>query len=357
MSSLRVYSVALLSTLLAIAPLYAVDSYHVTDFVNPVMDDASETVLVSNNSGSCTDGVGCTATCDQCAVCDTCCCNECVPPWRVQVGYINMSRSTPSRQVLGSFFSDFFSLDLGNQSGIDVSLRKRLNQDWDVDARYLWISDFETSQTVDIPPAQIFNFTGVQAGMQYRSSFQSAEANLRRNYGCWGLSGGFRFAELNDTFGFALLRAPNDQLPDGAVVEFGSTTRNKLYGFQLGADAILWQNCCNGFRIDGFAKAGIYGNDASATTGFGVVSANNVQVQTLSAAAGNTAFLGELGVMGVYPLTEHMNLRAGYQMLWVSGVALADDAFIASADPNAPFINTSSDVFYHGANVGLEIAW
>ena len=39
--------------------------------------------------------------------------------------------------------------------------------------------------------------------------------------------------------------------------------------------------------------------------------------------------LGELGLGGTYQLTNHLAFRAGYQALWLEGVALSRQAVLA----------------------------
>jgi hypothetical protein len=57
-------------------------------------------------------------------------------------------------------------------------------------------------------------------------------------------------------------------------------------------------------------------------------------------------------------VTRHFAIRGGYQLLWISEVALASDqAQLALNTLNVNTINSSGDVFYHGALVGGEFTW
>ncbi|MEX0979080.1 MAG: hypothetical protein WDZ48_09525, partial [Pirellulales bacterium] len=81
-----------------------------------------------------------------------------------------------------------------------------------------------------------------------------------------------------------------------------------------------------------------------------------------------TAFVGDLNFTGLYQLTEHWAVRVGYQLLWISGVALASEqssvgggfggavATQAFFDPSFPIV-TSGDVFFHGALVSAQANW
>ena len=72
----------------------------------------------------------------------------------------------------------------------------------------------------------------------------------------------------------------------------------------------------------------------------------------------SVAFVGEIGITGVYQLTKHIALRGGYQTLWISGVALASDNMAnATALSSQANITTDGDLFYHGALMSVDFMW
>ena len=78
--------------------------------------------------------------------------------------------------------------------------------------------------------------------------------------------------------------------------------------------------------------------------------------------ANPTAFLGELAAIGRYMVTDNIAVRGGYRLLWIDGVALASDqvsvtAFVPPALAPGRGINSSGDLFFHGAVVGVEAFW
>jgi hypothetical protein len=77
-----------------------------------------------------------------------------------------------------------------------------------------------------------------------------------------------------------------------------------------------------------------------------------------AASDNHAAFVGELGFTAVYQLSPHWSLRAGYQMLWLEGVAVAAEQ-VPAIDLLAGLaaVDTTGSPFYHGANVGLEFVW
>ena len=68
--------------------------------------------------------------------------------------------------------------------------------------------------------------------------------------------------------------------------------------------------------------------------------------------------MGEINLTGIYQFTDVWGFRAGYNMLWIEGVALAPDQLDFTNTPTSGrALVASNGVFYHGVNVGLEARW
>ncbi len=151
---------------------------------------------------------------------------------------------------------------------------------------------------------------------------------------------GFRWAELREDFSAG-------RILDSEYLLVGDVkTVNNLYGAQVGADAMLWQ--CGCFSINSLGKVGIYGNHAEQSS----FSAVGNQPELFSASTNHTAFIGELGLQARYQLSQRLALRAGYELLWLDGVALAPAQYA-----NMNGIDSNATVFYHGATAGLEYSF
>jgi len=73
---------------------------------------------------------------------------------------------------------------------------------------------------------------------------------------------------------------------------------------------------------------------------------------------GSAAFVGELNLTGIYQLNQTWGLRAGYNLMWIEGVALAPaqtDFTLTSTSGTG--LNRGGGLFLHGINLGLEARW
>ena len=188
----------------------------------------------------------------------------------------------------------------------------------------------------------------------YATRLYNAELNVR-----WDLCSrvtmlaGFRWGDLGEDLQGTIV--PSDR----TAPFWDTTTRNNLYGFQLGADWKIWS--CGRFSINGVVKAGIFDNDAEETTGVSIYR----KVYWESAATNRAAFLGEIDVQCKYQVTPRLSLKAGYEAIWLQGVALAPAQIpeTVSHGSSLPIyvqalgVESGSGVFFHGATAGLEYSF
>jgi hypothetical protein len=187
---------------------------------------------------------------------------------------------------------------------------------------------------------------------RYATRLYNAELNVRWNL-CSRVTmlAGFRWINLSEELQGTLP-------PYRSVAFWDNTTRNNLYGLQIGED---WKMLDRGrLSIDGVVKAGIFGNVADETTAVSIYQI----VRRESASTSQFAFLGEIGVQCKYQVSQRLSLKAGYEAMWLQGVALAPgqipETFSHTTWPGsveALGVNSRSGVFYHGATAGLEYAF
>ena len=192
---------------------------------------------------------------------------------------------------------------------------------------------------------------------------------------------GFRWLQLNDTLQGTLspadrtaptwkqsCNASNCTLIDVAQAPSGgaagnyppfwtTNTANNLYGFQIGVDGKIFE--LGRFSVDGQIKIGLFDNNAEQSTG---VSLEKV-VYPASATANRAAFVSEAGLQLKYRLMDGLALKAGYEALWLDGVALApgqiqETLTTQSRVPvHALGVNFGSSVLFQGFTAGLEYSF
>lgn len=250
--------------------------------------------------------------------------------------------------------------------GPRAALMLHLDQEVAIEANYFNVGSIGTTRPFTAPPgAQLAwaNLAGLGLGeidegiIDSNGAIQSFELNWRHRH-CgspitWLV--GFRWVEWNQT-----LRIQDNY---SSFTFFGedqlvSQVGNDLYGAQIGVDAILltlWDT----IRFNGVAKAGIYGNQATALTA--VTTDRPIDISpSYAESRSQTAFFGEIGINGAVRLTDHFFWRAGYNFFWLSGVATPTEQLSAvnlTNDPATGTINAGSSVFLHGVNTGIEFIW
>ena len=69
-------------------------------------------------------------------------------------------------------------------------------------------------------------------------------------------------------------------------------------------------------------------------------------------------FIGDLNLSAVRRLTDTWWLRAGYNLIWLSGAALAPDQWDFTDTPTSgTTLVGGGGLFLHGANLGVEARW
>ncbi len=290
-----------------------------------------------------------------------------------QVGALYMHRTSDPGSVLSqngenSSFFQSDQLNFGYQPGVDVDLTARFSRSWSLDVRGMWLDGFsaqasrpfDTALSIQTTPVSSFaSFsTGGNAQFGDHSQFSSGEINLRlSNIDRVGISGGLRYARLAEEF---------SALYGGSIARLDqqTSTVNHLLGFQVGADLVIWSGLKDRLRFDGFAKGGVYVNEAKAQ--YNDVFTSTAGYYVPHSAANNNgapAFLGEVGIRPRVGLTKHLWLTGGYQVLGAQGVALATQQIratgsIATLHPAVSMsVDTGGLLLMHGGYVGLEAGW
>jgi hypothetical protein len=182
----------------------------------------------------------------------------------------------------------------------------------------------------------------------------SFEINRTWNQHRWNLLTGFRYLRVEDDF--RLLSFDSDSSSFG---NYQIDSENDLFGLQSGIRNKRRARLSENLFFDIGGKAGIYGNSASqaqSVIDFGGTNQPFPLRPRSTDHRGQVAFVGETNANARLALTPHIDLRAGYNLIWVDGLALASDQ-LELDDVPVVGISTSGGGLFHGASVGLMIHW
>ena len=144
--------------------------------------------------------------------------------------------------------------------------------------------------------------------------------------------------------------------PAGTNPPFWNTaTTNNLYGIQIGVDGKILEY--GRISLEGLIKFGVFDNNAEQWTGVSM----QKTVYPSGASASHTALLTDGGLQLKYQISKGLAVKAGYEALWLNGVALAPgqirETSTAPSSVTALGVNSGSSVFFQGVTVGLEYSF
>jgi len=216
-----------------------------------------------------------------------------------------------------------------------------------------------------------------------RISFGVGYRNIRLSEGTTaGVSGVFGTNDLpgggnaNNTLSDAALTAHGLTLISGAgdgwtntvgstttlSLLWNGTTTNQLNGFQGTMDASLLERGI--FTLEGLARAGVFYNRMSGTireTYAGGGADDSVYGRTLTDQRDVVSFAGNLGLNGVFQVTDHVRIRTGYEVMLLTNAAESgkqqNGVSYNSVGIASYSVQGGSTVVLHGARAGVEVVW
>ncbi|MFA6075611.1 MAG: hypothetical protein WCV63_05805 [Negativicutes bacterium] len=273
----------------------------------------------------------------------------------------------------------------GFSAGPKICLTYQLDPRFGVECEYFNIANQSASVTVGpngnwlvmkspggFWQTQDFPYQGLTWGNT--TNLYNAEINGRMNISDrLTLFAGFRWLQLNDNLQGTMTPAdqhdpvwknnldvldPNvsqiplgENPPDNYPPFWNTNTTNNLYGLQIGVDGKILK--LGNFSLDGVLKTGIFDNYATQSTGVSI----KKTVYPSEATTNQFAFVCEVGLTIKYQVGYGVELKAGYEVLWLDGIALApgqiQKTYAAPNDVHALGINSGSNVLFQGATCGL----
>lgn len=134
-------------------------------------------------------------------------------------------------------------------------------------------------------------------------------------------------------------------------------TSSQFIGPQVGVRSRRqWDN----WAVEGWAKAMLAGTILSSYADPITSSLAPGQIfrESRRLSRGGVGFLGDLNLSLVRRLTDLWWLRAGYNLIWISGAALAPDQWdFTDTGTSGTTLVGGGGLFLHGANLGVEARW
>jgi hypothetical protein len=226
---------------------------------------------------------------------------------------------------------------------------------------------------LELPPPlglAVNNFNDAeQVRGTYASTLNIAEANVfcydcceecgpdwcgltrcRRNCHCVDWLAGFIWAGLDETANLEVLCCTPPEPANYTV-----RTSTNYFGAQLG---MRGRRQWDRWAVEGWWKTALCGTSASQSADPIVGTISGLERPAESASTGGVGFIGGLNGTLIYRLPERWGLRAGYNLYWLTGAALAPAQWdFATATGAGTGINDNGGLFLHGANIGTEYRW
>jgi len=319
--------------------------------------------------------------------------NDPCPPVYAHVGALFLQRTPQfSNQPIvtdptaNSTLLSTSDLQFGIDPGLQATVGMRMNGGRTIELDYFGLYQGTASAAALAPdPNAFLTFPDNLAGnvfvdmdevfANYSSSVQSVAVNLLSCFGscnatcdgcdscdgygsgsasCRSVSwfAGFRYLNVGERLDLQAQRNDINGLETGS---YNIRTSNNLYGAQVGSRIRRTQGR---FGWDGTGFGGIFGNDAQQTQS--VTDFPNFALRpTVSSSQGGAAFVGGGNLSGLYQFNNVWNLRVGYNVMLIEGLALAPDQldYDFAAAQGGTQLNNDGGMFLHGANIGLAANW
>ena len=149
---------------------------------------------------------------------------------------------------------------------------------------------------------------------------------------------------------------------DTLTADFNGQGKNTLDGVQAIFGARLFPG--EWLTIDSTVKAGLFSNNAQGTvteTYVGPEFNGSAYQRTLTNRARSATFAGGVGLKATMALTDYINATAGYEAMFLSGVALGNDQYsgISNSVTNVQsyHVRANGHTILHGVTLGVELLW
>jgi hypothetical protein len=249
----------------------------------------------------------------------------------------------------------------GFEPGLQAYLSYIVNPRSSYELGFVYVWDWENTKTRTSDTSSLsfpfkddsfardfFEVSEIQA--YYKSQFYTVDLNYtkafsesRDSYLSFSGVGGIRFASLKEKF--SLTASEEDRFG-----EFDIKTTNNLIGIQIGFAFQI--NAVKAFHWDLDGKVGVGLNRISADSFLGDQN-NTVQLRNFSKLDWQSNIFATAAAGFGYRALSFLDIHAGYEMLYLCGLALAPDQIDTSTRTTHFSVDNDGYVIVHGLYVGL----
>jgi len=254
--------------------------------------------------------------------------------------------------------------DLGfNQwaPGGRVTLGYRFNNGSAIEGVWFGFQDWNSSASAFNPgsltaPAGLgyYGYDWYQANgfrASYNSTLQNFEVNRVRPWGRMSLLAGFRYLSWNEYFDLNVTSTVPSYVEHS---DYTINTYNNLFGAQIGLRS---QGDWNRWNWSFSEKVGLFGNEFWQRTLIQDYGNTYIGEDNWLSHAG-VAFVNDFNISLGFRITDRAMLRAGYNLIWIDGLALAPNQLDFNVGANSGTAhNHQGSVFLQGVNAGFQFLW
>jgi len=255
------------------------------------------------------------------------------------------------------------------QAGVRFRLAFQFDEQTRWEAVYFGLQNWSASQAIkpDVAAGQLatspwtqsdqqpFGIGGFDGGLSFQISSRLQNVELNSQYQWvddrpWSMGTriGVRYLEWDES----LQLSGSNSFPWPVYEEIDVRSGNHLVGPQFGIEL---QRRWDRFQLCLDGKAGLFANFVRQSrwngNSTGVQPGGFPPINLLSDSDQTVGLAGviDFSVTGSYPLTRHLSLRGGYQLLYIAGLGLAPNQLAGYSH--------GGDMFLQGPSAGLEATW
>ena len=205
------------------------------------------------------------------------------------------------------------------------------------------------------------------AAISYNSTLKGGELNIRRQLpappwdGIVSILFGVRYVGLPEDLSYLTVSDVTSSgiiVPNGATNDIHVATTNEMIGPQVG---VLFEfYAVNRWWVNLELKGAVLNNHSQETSTYANLD-NGISTTYVSSQSGNhTSFAGELDLTCVYRWSPHFMTRLGYQAVWLTDMARAQDNFSTTINfytNHNTQLNRDSGILFQGPFAGIELGW